>query len=59
MVKLKAPRGHSCAGFAGGEYEVRDGMVEVPDEAEDALRPHGYRRPAPEGARPVPPQKAR
>lgn len=46
MVKLKAPRGHSSVGFAGGEYEVRDGQVEVPDAAEGALKPHGYRRPA-------------
>jgi hypothetical protein len=59
MVKLRAPRGHSCAGFAGTEYEVRDGLVEVPDEAEDALRPHGYRRPAPDGARAPLPQKPR
>lgn len=46
MVKLKAPRGHSSVGFAGDEYEVRDGEVEVPDAAEAALKPHGYRRPA-------------
>lgn len=45
MVKLKAPRGHSSVGFAGDEYEVSDGVVEVPDEAEAALKPHGYRRP--------------
>ena len=42
MVRLKAPRGHSSVGFAGAEYEVRDGEVEVPGEAEAALRPHGY-----------------
>jgi hypothetical protein len=45
MVRLKAPRGHSSVGFAGGEFEVRDGHVEVPDDAEAALKPHGYRRP--------------
>jgi hypothetical protein len=53
VVKLKAPRGHSSVGFAGTEYEVQDGLVEVPDEAEAALRAHGYRRPA-EVARPAP-----
>ena len=46
MVKLKAPRGHSSVGYAGGEFEVRDGEVEVPDEAEAALKPHGYKRAA-------------
>ena len=44
VVKLKAPRGHSSVGFAGTEYEVQDGLVEVPDEAEAALAAHGYRR---------------
>lgn len=55
MVRLKAPRGHSSVGFAGAEYEVRDGEVEVPGEAEAALRPHGYKRAAvlpPAAARP-------
>jgi hypothetical protein len=46
MVKLKAPRGHSSVGFAGGEFAIRDGEVEVPDEAEAALKPHGYKRAA-------------
>ena len=55
MVKLKAPRGHSSVGFAGTEYEVQEGLVEVPDEAEAALRAHGYRRPAADAAaRPAP-----
>ncbi len=52
MVKLKAPRGHSSVGFAGDEYEVSDGHVEVPDEAEAALKPHGYRRPPAANASP-------
>ena len=55
MVKLKAPRGHSSVGFAGTEYEVQEGLVEVPDEAEAPLRAHGYRRPAADSsARPAP-----
>ncbi len=44
MVRLKAPRGHVCVGFAGHEYAVGDGVVDVPDEAEAPLRAHGYRR---------------
>ena len=61
MVKLKAPRGHSSVGYAGGQFEVRDGEVEVPDEAEAALKPHGYKRAAavgvPAAARPSPAAK--
>jgi hypothetical protein len=49
MVRLKAPRGHSSVGFAGAEFEIRDGEVEVPDEAEAALKPHGYKRAAAAG----------
>mgnify|MGYP001555002266 CR=1 FL=1 len=59
MLKLKAPRGHSSVGFAGIEYEVQDGFVTVPDAAEDALRPHGYRRAAADAARAPAQQKAR
>jgi len=51
-VTLSAPRGHSSVGFAGTEYDVRDGRVTVPDEAEAPLRAHGYRKAAP--APPVP-----
>jgi hypothetical protein len=45
MVRLKAPRAHTSVGFAGSEYAVVDGIVTVPDEAEAALKAHGYRRP--------------
>ena len=50
----------TSVGFAGTEYEVQDGLVEVPDEAEAALRAHGYRRPAETpAARPAPQPKPR
>jgi hypothetical protein len=50
MVRLKAPKNQASVGFGGSEYEVRDGFVEVPDEAEAVLRPHGY-KPADEAPR--------
>lgn len=43
MVRLKAPKNQASVGFGGAEYEVRDGFVEVPEAAEAALRPHGYK----------------
>ena len=38
MVRLKAPRDHASVGFAGVEYAVRDGFVEVPAAAAPAAR---------------------
>jgi hypothetical protein len=43
LVRLKAPRDHGCVGFAGVEYAVRDGFVEVPEAAAAVLRAHGYK----------------
>jgi hypothetical protein len=54
MIKLKAPAGHSSVGFEGVEYEIRDGHVAVPEQAEAPLRAHGYTKPdAPEAAKPA------
>jgi hypothetical protein len=44
MVRLKAPKNQVSVGFGGAVYEVQDGFVEVPEAAEAALRPHGYKR---------------
>jgi hypothetical protein len=57
MVRLKAPKNQASVGFGGAVYEVRDGFVEVPEQAEAALRPHGY-KPAVEPA-PKPRRKGR
>jgi hypothetical protein len=59
LIRLKAPKGGASVGFSGTEYEVQDGLVEVPDEAEAALRAHGYRRQAADApvARPGSPGK--
>lgn len=38
---LKAPEGCGSVSFAGQEYPVQDGLVEVPDEAQVLLEP-GY-----------------
>ncbi|HUK60249.1 MAG TPA: hypothetical protein VLV50_13545 [Stellaceae bacterium] len=57
MVRLKAPKNQASVGFAGTEYEVCDGFVEVPEEAEEVLRPHGY-KPAAEPER-IPQKKGR
>lgn len=42
MVKLKAPEGSTGCSHNGNEYEVVDGIVEVPEEAVADLLPHGY-----------------
>lgn len=53
MIRLKAPDGHASVGFGGSEYDVRDGIVDVPEEAAVPLRAHGYAVPdAAEPARP-------
>jgi hypothetical protein len=52
MIRLKAPEGACCVGFAGKEYAVDDGRVTVPDEAAETLRAHSYERDEP---RPKPP----
>ena len=60
MVRLKAPEGArdgDTVGFGGAEFAVEDGHVEVPEAAEAALLPHGYRKADP--PRKAPGQKKR
>ena len=44
MVKMKAPKGATFVGFEGVEYPIKKGVVEVPDEAVEALSRHGFVR---------------
>ena len=44
MVKMKGPREVSTAFVGGKEYAVRNGVVEIPDEAVSALARHGFRK---------------
>lgn len=44
MTKMKGPREVSTAFVGGKEYAVRNGVVEVPDEAVVALMRHGFRK---------------
>jgi hypothetical protein len=60
VIRLKAPetaRDGDTVGFDGAEFAVEDGHVEVPEAAEAALRPHGYRKA--DAARKAPGQKKR
>lgn len=43
MAKLTAPAGVTGCSFDGAEYKVKKGVVDVPDEAVDALSSHGFR----------------
>jgi hypothetical protein len=44
MTKMKGPREVSTAFVGGKEYAVRNGVVEVPDDAVAALVRHGFRK---------------
>ena len=41
-VKLHAPAGSTGCSFEGVAFEVKDGMVEVPEEAVETLASHGF-----------------
>lgn len=43
MIKLKGPRDASSVSVGGKEYQVKSGVVEVPDEHADALARHGFK----------------
>lgn len=42
MVKLKGSKDAASVSFDGKEYPVKKGVVEVPDEAAEALAAHGF-----------------
>jgi hypothetical protein len=43
FVRLKAPDGTSAIGYEGQEFEIVDGLVDVPAEAAEAfIRGHGF-----------------
>ena len=43
MAKLKAPLGFGNVSFQGQEYVTgKDGIVDVPSEAVEALKPFGF-----------------
>ena len=48
MIKLFVPVGATSCSFAGVEYAAKDGLVEVPAEAAEALHAHGYATSLPE-----------
>lgn len=42
MVKMKAPEGSSGCSHEGISYQAKDGIVEVPRAAVEALKSHGF-----------------
>ena len=50
MVKLKGPKDATLVVFEGKEYPVKNGMVEVPDEAVAMLARHGWQVAKPDKA---------
>jgi hemolysin activation/secretion protein len=42
VIKLFAPEGATSCSFAGVDYGVKEGTVEVPAAAAEALLAHGY-----------------
>lgn len=42
MVRLKAPANGGSVSIQGREYQVRKGVVDVPEHAVEALKSHGY-----------------
>lgn len=42
MAVLNAPKGATSCSWGGNEYEVVEGLVEVPAEAVHDLQAHGY-----------------
>lgn len=42
MIKLQAPDNATSASYGGEVYEVKNGFVNVPEEAAQALADHGF-----------------
>ena len=44
MIQLETQNKTSTVVFMGVKYEVQDGIIEVPQEAEEMLKAHGFTR---------------